>query len=179
MNQLEVALGQNSPYPCAARVRNSSRQENQGEHAMLLEHKIAVVYGASGAIGGAVGRAFAREGARVFLTGRNLSQVDAVTKDIVAAGGKAQSAQVDALDEQAIDSHLQSVIDDAGRVDVSFNAIGIRQTALQGVPLVDLAAEHFSLPIATYTRSYFLTARLAARRMVAKRSGVIMTVTST
>jgi NAD(P)-dependent dehydrogenase (short-subunit alcohol dehydrogenase family) len=46
------------------------------------------------------------------------------------------------------------------------------------VPLVELEVEQFSLPIATYTRSYFLTARLAARRMVAYRSGVIMTVTS-
>src|SRR5262249_15878521 len=145
---------------------------------MLLENKMAVVYGAGGAVGGAVGRAFAREGARVFLTGRNLSKVDAVAKEIMAAGEKAESAQVDALDEQAVDRHLQSVIDKASRVDVSFNAIGIRQTMLQGVPLVELAVEQFSLPIATYTRSYFLTARLAARRMVANRSGVIITVTS-
>jgi NAD(P)-dependent dehydrogenase (short-subunit alcohol dehydrogenase family) len=47
------------------------------------------------------------------------------------------------------------------------------------VPLVELDVEQFSLPIATYARSYFLTARLAARRMVANRSGVIMTVTAT
>jgi NAD(P)-dependent dehydrogenase (short-subunit alcohol dehydrogenase family) len=71
------------------------------------------------------------------------------------------------------------VIDKAGHVDVSFNAISIPNTTVQGVPLVDLAVEQFSQPIATYTRSYFLTARLAARRMVANRSGVIMTVTST
>src|SRR5262249_6765060 len=148
------------------------------EGKAMLTNKNAVIYGAGGAIGGAIARAFAREGARVFLTGRNLSKVDAVAKEIMAAGGKAESAQVDALDEQAVDRHLQSVIDTTGRVDVSFNAIGIRQTTLQGVPLVELAVEQFSLPIATYTRSYFLTARLAARRMVAKRSGVIMTVTS-
>jgi len=87
-------------------------------------------------------------------------------------------AEVDALDEQAIDRHLQSVIDKVGRIDISFNAVGIPNTRLQGVPLVELEVEQFSLPIATYTRSYFLTARLAARRMVEKRSGVIMTVTS-
>ncbi len=70
------------------------------------------------------------------------------------------------------------MIDKAGRIDISFNAVGIPNTRLQGVPLVELEVEQFSLPIATYTRSYFLTARLAARRMVEKRSGVIMTVTS-
>ena len=132
----------------------------------------------SGAIGDAVAGTFARESARVFLTGRNLGKVDAVAKEIMAAGGKAESAQVDALDEQAVDRHLQSVIDKAGRIDISFNAVGIPQTKIQGVPLVELDVEQFTLPIATYARSYFLTARLAARRMVEKRSGVIMTVTS-
>jgi len=114
----------------------------------------------------------------VFLTGRKLGKVGAVAKEILAAGGKAESAEVDALDEQAVDRHLQSVVDKTGRVDVSFNAIGIPNTTLQGVPLVDLAIEQFSLPIATYTESYFLTSRLAARRMVEKRLGVIMTVTA-
>jgi NAD(P)-dependent dehydrogenase (short-subunit alcohol dehydrogenase family) len=37
---------------------------------MLLEHKVAVIYGGGGPIGGAVARAFAGEGARVFLIGR-------------------------------------------------------------------------------------------------------------
>jgi NAD(P)-dependent dehydrogenase (short-subunit alcohol dehydrogenase family) len=145
---------------------------------MLLQDKVAVVYGAGGAIGGAVARAFAREGATLFLTGRHLAPVEAVAKEIVAAGGSAEAAAVDALDEHAIDTHLQSVSDQAGRVDVSFNAVGIPDTKVLGVPLVELEVEQFSLPITAYARSYFLTARLAARRMLANRSGVIMTVTS-
>ena len=144
----------------------------------MLTNKNAVIYGAGGAIGGAIARAFAREGARVFLTGRNLSKVDAVAKEIMAAGGKAESAQVDALDEQVLDKHLQFVIDKAGRVDISFNAVGIPTPKIRA-PLVELDVEQFSLPIATYTRSYFLTARLAARRMVPNQSGVIMAVTAT
>jgi NAD(P)-dependent dehydrogenase (short-subunit alcohol dehydrogenase family) len=145
---------------------------------MMLKDNVAVIYGAGGAIGGAVARAFAREGANVFLTGRHLAPVEAVAKDIVAAGGSAEAAEVDALDEQAVDQHLQSVIDKAGRVDISFNAVGIPDTRILGVPLVELDVERFSLPITAYTRSYFVTARLAARRMVANRSGVIMTVTA-
>lgn len=144
----------------------------------MLKDKVAVIYGAGGAIGGAVARAFASEGANLFLTGRSLASVEVVAKDIVSAGGSAEAAEVDALDEQAVDKHLQSVIEKAGRVDISFNAIGIPNPKIR-VPLVELDVERFSLPIATYTRSYFLTARLAARRMVANRSGVIMTVTST
>jgi NAD(P)-dependent dehydrogenase (short-subunit alcohol dehydrogenase family) len=145
---------------------------------MLLENKIAVIYGAGGAIGGAVARAFAREGARLFLTGRHVAPVEVAAKEVTSAGGSAEAAEVDALDEQAVDKHLQSVIDKAGRVDISFNAVGIPNAKILGVPLVELDVEHFSLPITIHATSYFLTARLAARRMIPNKSGVIMTVTA-
>jgi NAD(P)-dependent dehydrogenase (short-subunit alcohol dehydrogenase family) len=144
----------------------------------VLKNKVAVIYGAGGAIGGAVARAFAAEGALLFLTGRHLAPVEAVARDVSAAHGPADAAEVDALDEQAVDTHLQSVIDEAGRVDISFNAVGIPDTEILGVPLAELDIELFSLPILAYTRSYFLTARLAARHMVPNGSGVIMTVTA-
>jgi NAD(P)-dependent dehydrogenase (short-subunit alcohol dehydrogenase family) len=145
---------------------------------MLLSNKIAVIYGAGGSIGGAVARAFAREGATLFLTGHQLAPVEAVANDVVSAGGSAEAAEVDALDEQAVDKHLQWVIDKARRVDISFNAVGIPDTGFVGVPLVELDVEQFLLPITTYARSYFLTARLAARRMIPNKSGVIMRVTA-
>ncbi len=145
---------------------------------MMLADKVAVIYGAGGGIGSAVARAFAAEGAKLFLTGRRRAPVEAVAQDIVAAGGSAEAAEVDALDETAVDKHLQSVIGKAGRVDISFNAVGIPDLKILGVPLVELDVEQFSLPITGYVTSYFLTARLAARRMIANKSGVIMTVTS-
>lgn len=142
---------------------------------MLLKNKVAVVYGATGAIGGAVARAFACEGAKVFVTGRSRDAVAAVARDI---GNSTEGAQVDALDEGAIDRHLDSVVRKAGRVDISFNAIGIADQKIVGAPLADMSLEQFSLPITAYVTSYFLTARLAARRMVANKSGVIMTVSA-
>src|ERR1700730_4340361 len=145
---------------------------------MMLKDKVAVIYGAGGAIGGAVARASASEGAEVFVTGRNLAPVEAVAKEVVAAGGSAEAAEVDALDEQAVDRHLQYVVDRAGHVDISFNAVGIANTKIVGVPLAELDAGQFSQPITAYATSYFLTARLAARRMIPNKSGVIMTVTA-
>jgi NAD(P)-dependent dehydrogenase (short-subunit alcohol dehydrogenase family) len=141
---------------------------------MMLKDKVVVIYGAGGAIGGAVARAAASEGARLFLTGRARESVDAVARDIASA----EVAEVDALDEQAVDAHLRSVVDKAGRIDVSFNAVGVPDAEILGVPLVEMDAEQFSLPIKAYTTSYFLTARLAARHMIPNKSGVIMTVTS-
>src|SRR5260370_10848083 len=145
---------------------------------MMLRDKVVVVYGAGGAIGGAVARAFASEGARLFLTGRLQAPVKAVVKDIVSAGGSAEAAEVDALDERAVDRHLQFVIDKAGRVDISFNAVGVPNAKILGVPLLELDAGQFSLPITAYATSYFLTAHLAARHMIPNKSGVIMTVTA-
>jgi NAD(P)-dependent dehydrogenase (short-subunit alcohol dehydrogenase family) len=130
---------------------------------MMLKDKVAVIYGAGGAIGSAVARAFASEGANLFLTGLHLAPVEAVAKELVSAGGSAEAAEVDALDQQALDKHLQSVIDKAGRVDISFNAVGIPNAKILGVPLIELDVDRFSSPITTYATSYFLTARMAAR----------------
>jgi NAD(P)-dependent dehydrogenase (short-subunit alcohol dehydrogenase family) len=137
---------------------------------MLLEDKTAVIYAAGGAIGGAVARAFAREGARLFLTGRNLAKVDAVAEEI---GGVAETAQVDALDEEAVAAHLEGT----GGVDISFNAIGPGPTR-DRTPLTELAADAFVRPIAFYTRSNFITATAAARHMSGQGSGVIVMLTA-
>jgi len=146
---------------------------------MLLENKNAVIYGAGGAIGGAVARAFAHEGARVFLTGRRLSNVNVVAEQISAAGGTAEADQVDALDEQSVEEHIATLVKKAGKIDVSFNATGIpaaeiARQGMQGIPFTQLPLEAFALPITTYTRSQFVTAKAAARRMVEQRSGVIL-----
>lgn len=145
---------------------------------MMLKDKVAVVYGAGGAIGGAVARAFASEGAKLFVTGRLRGPVEGLAEHIVAAGGSAKAAEVDAVDEQAVEKHLRAVVEQKGRLDISFNAIGVPNAKTLGVPLLELEAEQFCLPIATYTTSYFLTARLAARHMIPRKSGVIMTVTA-
>ena len=145
---------------------------------MILSDKVAVIYGAGGAIGSAVARAFANQGAKVFLTGRGRECVQAVAKDIGSTGAFARAAQVDALDEQAVGKHLQYVIDKVGRVDISFNAIGNASAEELGAALVDMDLNQFSLPLTSYVASYFLTARLAARRMIANKSGVLMTVSA-
>ena len=143
---------------------------------MLLHGKTAIVYGAGGAIGSAVARAFGAEGAKVFLSGRTLGPVEAVAQEIVAAGGSAEAAQVDALDEDAVDRHADRVAEEAGGIDVSFNAIGIH--AVQGTPLTELALSDFAFPITTWPSTQFLTARAAARHMVGKGAGVIITLTA-
>lgn len=144
---------------------------------MLLENKNAVIYGAGGFVGSALARVFAREGAKVFLGGRTLASLDEVAAEITAAGGEAQTAMVDALDEQAVDDHADAVVEQAGSIDVSFNVIG--HGDVHGSPLIDMSFDDFARPIMTAIRSQFLTARAAARHMVKQRSGVILAITAT
>jgi 3-oxoacyl-[acyl-carrier protein] reductase len=144
---------------------------------VLLENKNAVIYGGGGSIGGAVAQAFAREGANVFLAGRTSAALDAVAEGISGTGGRAETAVVDTLDEDAVDRHADAVAEKAGGIDVSFNAIG--HGDVHGAPLLDMPYEDFARPITTAIRSKFLTARAAARHMVKSGSGVVMAITAT
>lgn len=144
---------------------------------MILENKNAVIYGAGGDIGSAVALAFAREGARLFLAGRQLPPLSAVAEQIRSAGGSAEVAQVDALDEQAVEQHLGEVVQKTGGIDISFNAIGIGY--VQGAPLVEMTCKEFTEPITDAMKTQFLTTTAAARHMSRKGSGVILAITAT
>jgi len=139
---------------------------------MLLERKNAVIYGGGGSIGGAAARAFAREGATVHLAGRTPASLEPVADDIHSAGGAAETAQVDALDETAVDEHADAVASRAGSIDISFNLIS--HGDVQGTPLAEMALEDFERPVRTAVRTMFLTSRAAARHMITQGSGVIL-----
>jgi len=138
---------------------------------MLLENKVAVIYGAGGPIGGAVARAFAHEGARVFLAGRTLASLDKIADEIRAHGGRADTDVVDALDEQMVDKYVDAVVEQAGSIDISFNLISYADVQQ---PLLDISVEDFLQPITNAMRTHFLTTRAAARHMIRRGSGVIL-----
>ena len=139
---------------------------------MLLEHKNAIIYGGGGRIGGAVARAFAREGATVHLAGRTLDRLEQVAGQIRAAGGTAETATLDALDQTAVEAHADAVTARHGSIDISFNLIS--HGDVQGIPLVEMRLDDFTQPVVTALRTTFLTATAAARHMLRQGSGVIL-----
>jgi 3-oxoacyl-[acyl-carrier protein] reductase len=143
---------------------------------MLLKDKVAVVYGGGGAIGGATARKFAAEGARVFLAGRTRSKLDAVAKEITARGGRAEAAEVDALDEGQVAEHADGIAESAGRIDIAFNAVGF--VHVQGTPLPELSFEELASPLVNYAKTNFLTARAVAPHMAKRKSGAILMIST-
>src|SRR5438309_10354522 len=142
----------------------------------ILQGKNAIIYGGGGGIGSGVARTFAREGAKVFLTGRTRAQLDAVAQEITTTGGSVEVAVVDALDERAVDQHVEAVASRAGSVDVSFNLIS--RGDVQSTPLVEMKADDLLRAVVNGLRSSFLTARAAGRRMIEQKSGVILHLNS-
>ena len=141
---------------------------------MLLENKNAVIYGGGGAIGGAVARVFAGEGARVFLAGRRQPALQRVADEIAHAGGTAETALIDALDERGVDEYVAGVAERAGSIDISFNAIS--HGDVHGMPLLEMPYEEFERPVSRAIRANFLTTRAAARQMADAHRHISATV---
>ncbi len=146
--------------------------------SFLLQGKHAVVYGAGGSIGAAVAKEFASHGAEVFLSGRTATSVEAVAKQIEAAGGRAHADVVDALDSAAVEEYCNSVVQRTGSLDIEFNATGPRVSEYaNGKPVGDLPVEEFMVPVDTVLKANFITASAAARHMLRQGSGVIIFLT--
>jgi len=139
---------------------------------MLLEDKVAIVHGAAGAIGSAVARAYAREGAQVHLAGRTKATLERVAQRIGDDGGSAHVAQLDALDQAAVEQHAAAVADAAGAIDICFNATS--NDDVQGTALLDMPFEDFLRPVTKSVSAHFHLATAAARHMVPRRGGVIL-----
>lgn len=143
---------------------------------MLLKNKNAVIYGGGGAIGGAVARVFAREGARVFIAGRTQDKLDTVAADIITGGGAVETAQVDAFDQRAVEKHADAIVKKAGGIDIALNAVSVMHD--QGTTLIDLSLDEFMQPIDGFLRTLFITSKAVVRHMGGKRPGVILTLST-
>ena len=145
----------------------------------LLQNKHAIIFGASGAIGQAVAKEFVAQGATVFLSGRRLASVEQVAAMVQKDGGIAYAAEVDALDEQAVQTYLDSVAQQAGSIDILLNATGPQAKDYgEGTSTLELPLEQFLMPLSTMVPSQFITARAAARHMVRQHGGVILFITA-
>jgi enoyl-[acyl-carrier-protein] reductase (NADH) len=144
---------------------------------MLLQNKNAVLFAAGGSVGGAIARSLAKAGANLFLSNHHTEPVRKLADDIIADGGKAEVAKIDALNEKEVNDYVNEVVKRAGSIDISMNLISTED--LQGIPLVDLSFEDFIRPIRRVSESHFITGTAAGKVMMKQHSGVILSLTAT
>jgi 3-oxoacyl-[acyl-carrier protein] reductase len=149
----------------------------QGAH-MELQGKTAMVFGAGGQVGGQVSRTFAREGARLFLSGLRAHSVEPLAAELRASGATVDVQQVDATDDRAVARYVDAVALAAGQIDVVFNAMGVRGEEVVA-PSTEVSKERFMTYLSQVVPSQFLTARAAARHMLSRRAGVIVLLGAT
>lgn len=138
----------------------------------ILNGKVAIVYGA-GAIGVSVAKAFAAEGAVVYLADQNEAKAKEYENEAI------HPATVDVLDKDAVAAFVKSVVDATGHLDISFCATSTHVPGgEQGAALSELSYENFSLPIIDYTKAQLYTTSAASPYMIKQKSGVMMAITA-
>ncbi|MBR0556430.1 SDR family oxidoreductase [Ciceribacter sp. L1K23] len=143
---------------------------------MILKGKTAVIHGGSGAIGSAIAGTFLREGAKVYLVGRNPDRLASAAERLRNGGGVVETAAVDVLDDTAVASHAASVAKAEGGIDIAVNATSFMHD--QGSLIDTLSLADFMEPIDRFLRSLFNTAKAVTPHMGGERGGVILSLTA-
>ena len=142
---------------------------------MLLEDRIALITGAGRGIGRAVALAFAAEGARIAVTGRNAERLAGVVDEIRAAGGQAQAHALDVTAEADAPRVVEQVLAEWGRIDLLVNNAGVID---YDVPVWATTVEQWDYVMNTNLRGMFLTTRAVLPHMIERQRGVIINIGS-
>ena len=141
---------------------------------MKLEGKVAIVTGATSGMGRATAELFAKEGAKVVVTGRNEERAQAVVDEIKGNGGEAIYVIVDASDDEDCKKIFDATIEAFGTVDILVNNAGM----LSMSPLLDVSIEEWNKVFAVNVTSALYLTQLCAPVMKEKGKGVIVNVAS-
>lgn len=145
-----------------------------------LKGKVAAVFAANGAIASEVAKSLAKQGATVYLSGRNDAALKALALEIENSGGAAYTALVDALNEDQINGQFQHIVKREGKIDIVFNGIGLRaDEGGYAIPSTLLPLATFMRPLEQIVGSQFLTARAGAQFMAETNTeGTILMLTA-
>ena len=139
-----------------------------------LAARVAIVTGGGRGIGRAIAEAYAAEGARVFIVGRDPARTEATAASIVGPAGPVGWFDGDVGDETRVGQIVASVLDQAGRVDILVNNAAVQVEAR----LLEQTVEDFHAIVNTNLLGTFLFSRAVLPSMLSRRAGVIVNMSS-
>jgi short-subunit dehydrogenase len=136
-----------------------------------LKNNVVLITGASSGFGAEASRLFAQEGCLVILTARRLDRLEKLAEQITAEGGQAVAIQLDVTDRAQIETVVQSILEQYGRIDILFNNAGFGR--LKWLETLD-PVNDIDLMLDTDLRGLIHVTRAVLPSMLARRSGHII-----
>ena len=142
---------------------------------MLLEGEVAFITGAGRGIGRAIAHAFAKEGARIAVTGRTKESRELVAEEIAAAGGEARPFALDVTKDEEVARAVREVMSAWGQIDVLVNNAGV---TLLHTPVWATAVDEWDSLIKLNLRGVFLCCHAVIPHMMDRGRGIIINLGS-
>lgn len=139
-----------------------------------LDGKIAMVTGAGRGIGAGIALELASRGATLALMGRTAGPLEKSAEDVRRCGAQVSVHPGDVTDEQSVETVLESVLQQHGRIDVLVNNAGIVDQA----QFLDIGMPGWTSVIATNLTGVFLMTQRVARRMRTTGGGAVVNIAS-
>ena len=141
-----------------------------------LAGRVAIVTGGKWGIGKAIALAFAEAGADVVVCGRRVEgELEAVAGEIQKLGRRSLALRTDISRKDDVDSLVETVMGEFGAIDILVNNAAVRAEAL----LLELGEDDWDTVLDTDLKGYFLCSQAVGKRMVERRRGNIINVSST
>ena len=141
----------------------------------ILSGKVALVTGASRGIGKAIAISLGKLGAEVIV---NYSASDASAEEVVKSindkGGSSYKLKFDVSDEESVNTAINQIIRDSGKIDILINNAGITRDGL----LMRMKASQWDEVLNTNLKGVFLCTKNVSKFMIKQRSGKIINITS-
>ena len=142
---------------------------------MTMNNKTAIITGGAGAVGKAIAKRFAKEGARVVVADLNLSGAECAAEEIRADGGEAIAVQLDAADEAQVEQVAKKVVDEYGSIDILVNSAG----EFKEMPMMDINVEYWERMMRNNLRTTFISTKVIGEIMTKQGKGNVINVGST
>jgi len=132
-----------------------------------LSGRVAVVFGGTGELCGAMAEGLAGAGAAVVLVGRNVEKAQARLDKIAAAGGKAWFHSAEATSKAELEGLRDAVLKHSGRIDIVVNGAGVNSAT----PFFDISEEEFDRIVRVNLKGVFLGCQVFGKYLVDRGQG--------